>query len=429
MKGKKFNLIIFIIFIISIIGLAIVQYQYLRIGLNLAKVQFNQKMGLVVNNIKEGLQQPNELTFLVGKAITKDDTYFKLSIDSVHDASRYFMNDFLRDKLLHQGIKTEFTYTLYAKDSTDYLESPYSYNNEEALLKYPIALDGYLPSLVKKRLVLELQFKNLNKYFLFQLNGLTIPSLLFIVAIIFVIIWVLKSFYWQKNLITITNEFINNLTHELKTPVFSIGLASKILGEKVNDENKELVRMIRSQVDKLKNQIEKVLELASLEGKKNFIEKKIIDFKPVILKLIKDFEQLAVLEKINFISEVKGNHYFVNCEPYHLENAINSLLDNAKKYSKENIKIKFLVFKDENKLIINVKDNGIGISDEDKKKIFDKYFRVSVGDVHNVKGYGLGLNYVKRIIKFHRGSITVKSKLGKGSEFIISLPLCNNEKK
>ena len=76
-----------------------------------------------------------------------------------------------------------------------------------------------------------------------------------------------------------------------------------------------------------------------------------------------------------------------------------------------------------------MKDNGIGISDEDKKKIFDKYFRVSVGDVHNVKGYGLGLNYVKRIIKFHRGSITVKSKLGKGSEFIISLPLCNNEKK
>ena len=238
MNEKKSHIIIFIIFIISIIGLSIVQYQYLRIGLNLAKVQFNEKMGLVVNKIKEGLKQPDELTFLVGKAITKDDTYFKLSIDSVHDASSYFMNDFLKDKLLQQGIKTEFTYTLTAKDSTDYLKSPNSYNNEESLLKYTIALDGYLPSLVKKRLVLELQFKNLNNYFLSQINGLTIPSLLFIVAIIFVIIWVLKSFYWQKNLITITNEFINNLTHELKTPVFSIGIATKILQENTNNENK-----------------------------------------------------------------------------------------------------------------------------------------------------------------------------------------------
>ncbi len=426
MNNKK---IYIIIFIISIVGLAIVQYQYLRIGLNLAKVQFNQKIGLSVNEIKEGLQQRNELTFLVGKAFTKDNSYFKLSIDSIYDASSYFMNDFLKDKLLQQGIKTDFTYTLYAKDSTDYLRSPLSYKNDDVLLKYPIALDGYLPLLVKKRLILELQFKNLNTYFLFQLNGLTIPSLLFIAIIIFVIIWVLKSFYWQRKLITITNEFINNLTHELKTPVFSIGIASKILQEKTNNENKELVNMIRRQVDKLKNQIEKVLELASLEGKKNFIKKKPLDFKPVILNLISDFEQLASLENINFSSEVKGDTYIINCDSYHLENAVNSLLENAKKYTKENIKIILLVFKDSNKLFISIKDNGIGISDDDKKKIFEKYFRVSSGDIHNVKGYGLGLNYVKRIVKLHKGKIIVKSTVGKGSEFIISLPLHHYEKK
>ena len=427
MNSKKIHIIIFVVFTISIIGLSIVQYQYLRIGLNLAKVQFNQKMGLTVNEIKEGLQQPNELTFLIGKAITKDDTFFKLSIDSVYDASSYFMNDFLKDKLLKQGIKTEFTYTLYSKDSTDYLKSTKYYDKEDALLRYPMILDGYLPSLVKKRLILELQFKNLNTYFLSQLNGLTIPSLLFIIAIIFVIVCVLRSFYWQKNLITITNEFINNLTHELKTPVFSIGIASKILQEKTNNENKELVDMIRNQVDKLKNQIDKVLELASIEGKKDFIEKKIIDFKSVILNLIKDFEQLAALENINFITEIKGEKYILNCDSYHLENAINSLLENAKKYAKENIKIILLVYKENGKLIISVKDNGIGISGEDRKKVFDKFFRVSLGDIHNVKGYGLGLNYVKRIIKLHKGKITVNSSLGQGSEFIISLPLYKNE--
>jgi two-component system phosphate regulon sensor histidine kinase PhoR len=242
-------------------------------------------------------------------------------------------------------------------------------------------------------------------------------------TILFVIIWVLKSFYWQKNLITITNEFINNLTHELKTPVFSIGIASKILEEKTDNENKELVSMIRSQVDKLKNQIEKVLELASLEGKNNFIDKNVIDFKPDILNLINDFKQLASLEKINFVSEVKGDAYILKCNSYHLEIAINSLLENAKKYTKDNVKIIFLVYKEDNNLIISVKDNGIGISDNDKKMVFEKYFRVSSGDVHKVKGYGLGLNYVKRIVKLHKGKIKVKSEIGQGSEFIISLPL------
>lgn len=424
MRMKKLHIVILLIFIISIIGLAIVQYQYLRIGLNLAKVQFNQEIGLAVTNVKKGLLKQNMLTFLIGKAITKEESYFKLSIDSVQEASSYFLNDFLKDKLLQQGIKTEFTYTLYSRDSTDYLKSPKIYdNNNNTLLRYPISLDGYLPSLVKKRLILELQFNNLNSYFLSQLNGLTIPSLLFIVAIIFVIIWVLKSFYWQKNLITITNEFINNLTHELKTPVFSIGIASKILQEKTNNKNKELVTIIRSQVDKLKRQIDKVLELAIIEGKTDFIEKKIVDFKSVILNLIKDFEQLAALENIDFCAEIISEKYILNCDSYHLENAINSLLENAKKYAKENIKIILLVNKKNGKLIISVKDNGIGISSEDKKKVFDKFFRVSSGDVHNVKGYGLGLNYVKRIVKLHKGKIIVKSALGKGSEFIMSLPL------
>ena len=422
MNGKK---IYIIIFIISIVGISIVQYQYLRIGLNLAKVQFNQKIGLTVHDIKDGLQPLNDLTFLIGKAATEDDTYFKLSMDSVQDAASYFMNDFIEDRLLQQGIKTDFAFVLYARDSTAYLKSPIIYEDEENLLKYPIVLEGYLSGLIGKNLILELQFKNLNKYFLSQLNGLTIPGFLFSAAIVFVIIWVLKSFYWQKNLITTTNEFINNLTHELKTPVFSIGIASKILQEKTGNENKELVSLIRNQVDKLKNQIDKVLELASLEGKKNFIVKKVVDFKPEVLNLIHDFEQISVLDDISFKSKIIGGSFILNCDSYLLESAINSLLENAKKYSKGNIEISLLVYKNNNKMMIKVKDNGIGISEDNQKKIFDKYYRVSNGDVHNVKGYGLGLNYVKRIVKLHKGSLSVNSKLGEGSEFVVKIPLVN----
>ncbi len=412
-----------IIFLVSIIGLIIVQYQYLRLGLNLAQIQFNKKMGIVVNEVKMELREPNQLTFLVGKAIAKDSTYFSLSIDSVQDASRYFMNDFLKDKLLQQGIKTDFSYSLYAKDSTDYFKSPTAYDEEDGLLRYPIALDGYLPTLTNKRLILELQFKDLHTYFLFQLNGLTIPSILFLIVIFGIIVWGLKFFYWQRNLIITTNEFINNLTHELKTPVFSIGVASKILQDKVGDEHKELVHIIRNQVDRLKHQIDKVLELASIENKKNFIIKSEIDFKPLLLKLVIEFKELASMENIEFDITLEGDNYLINCEPSHLENAINSVLENSKKYTTTPAKIHFLSYIESNDLVIKIKDNGIGISNDDIPKIFEKYYRVTSGDVHNVKGYGLGLHYVKRIINLHHGKIKVESKLGEGSKFIIKLPL------
>ncbi len=142
-----------LIFIISVIGLAFIQYQYLRIGLNLAKVQFNQKIANAIIDIKEGLVENNELTFLAGKAMTRDDSYFKLSLDSVQDAARFFMNDYLKEKLLQNGIKTDFSYIIYSKDSTDYLKSPHSFNDNETL-KYPFQLSGYLPDIVRKKLIL-----------------------------------------------------------------------------------------------------------------------------------------------------------------------------------------------------------------------------------------------------------------------------------
>ncbi len=426
MNIKKGTLIIFII---SITGLAIVQYQYLNIGLNLARVQFDQKIGNSIGAINEGLRVKNELTFLAGKAMTADSSYFKLSLDSVQDASRFFMNDFLKEKLLQNGIKTDFTYIIHSKDSTDYLKSPRFFDNDESVLKYPFKLEGYLPELLDKSLILELRFKDINKYFLGQLNGLTIPSLIFIIAIIFVVLWVLKSFYWQRNLNTITNEFINNLTHELKTPVFSIGIATKILEEKGNPENTQILGVIRNQVDKLKVQIEKVLELASIEGKQNLLKKTKLDFKLVILKIITEFRQLAELENIDFNTEISGDCYNLYCEPNHLENAINTILENAKKYSDKNPKISMSAFIDKKNLIIEIEDNGIGILEEDQKKIFKKYYRASSGDLHKVKGYGLGLNYVQQVLKSHKAKVFVKSSIGKGSVFTLSIPLLNNNGK
>ena len=419
--GKKHLYIV--LFIIAILGLSFIQYQYFRIGLNLASVQFNQKMGEAVKEIKQGLYQRNDLTYLVGTVMVENEDNFLLSMDSVQDATSYFMDEFLKQKLIQNGVKTDFNYSLYDQDSTRFLSSEESFSKKAKILSYPVALDGYLPGLINKRVTLELQFINVNRYFLSQLNGLTIPSIIFLIVIIVVIIWVYRAFYLQNNLIMTTNEFINNLTHELKTPVFSIGVASKILEEKGHKDSKELVGIIRAQVEKLKTQIEKVLELGNIEERKGFVKHVELDVKPILDHMVQSFEQQALLNEFSFESDIQGDSFLILGDAYHLENAISSLIENAIKYSGDQIDIEVLACKKGRELSISVVDKGIGINQEDIKRIFEKYYRVVDGDLHTVKGHGLGLHYVKRIVHLHKGKIKVDSKIGLGSTFSIILPL------
>jgi len=412
------------IFIIAVIGLFVVQYQYLNIGLNLAKAQFNRNIGVASKEIKNDLLIENQLSFLVGQAITNDDSYFVLSLDSIQDASKRFLNDFIAHRLTENGIETEFSYRLFTRDSSYYLKSVKVFETDTKLMTYPIGLEGYLPKLLNKEIILELQFKDLNSYFLSQLNGLTIPSLIFMVIIIVIFIWVLRSVYWQHQVITTTNAFINNLTHELKTPVFSIGLATKILEDGVEPTKKPIVQIIRQQIERLNHHIDKVLELGKLESQKKVFNLKEIDFKPHLAKICIDFETLSKLENIKFSYELKGEHYIIMAETSHLENAISNILDNAQKYSEDPIiELKALI--NNGSLLISVSDNGIGIHNTEKRLIFKKYYRVSDGNLHKVKGYGLGLSYVKQVIKNHKGKISVESQPKQGTTFEINIPLIN----
>ena len=395
----------------------------MRIGLNLANVRFNQNIGRSVIAIQSDLSEGNKLTFLLGKAITNDDTYFNTDLDSVRDASSYFLRDFLEFKLLENGVKTDFSYKLFVENSPLHIYSS-NFNDKEIKLKrYPIPLKGYLPDLVQEKVVLELQFNRINEYFLFQLNSLTIPSLVFLLAIILVVIWVLRSFYWQRGIITMTNEFINNLTHELKTPVFSIGLATKMLQQNENEESKPYIEIIKNQNDRLKEHIEKVLELANLEKNNKSLNLKKVDFFPHLERLCNEFSAISKMEGFDFNYKIKEDQFMLKCEPIHLANAINNLLDNAKKFGSEKPIISLVSEIINKKLQITVKDNGIGIDKKDQKNIFKKHYRISNGNLYNVKGYGLGLHYVERIVNLHKGRILLESKINEGTEITIKLPI------
>ncbi|WP_072879147.1 sensor histidine kinase [Flagellimonas taeanensis] len=420
----KRNLYVFI-FAVSVVGLFVVQYQYLRVGLGLAKVQFSEKIDGARTNIGEELSQFNSLTYTIGNTIKKDTSEVRISLDSLQKASQFYLNDYISYQLGVSGIDAPFTYSLFARDSTEYFSSAKQHLRGEGMLTYPIEIKGYLPNLLQKEVILELGFQDLNKYFLGQLRGLTIPSILFLIAIIVVVIWVLRSFYWQSSLITTTNDFINNLTHELKTPVFSIGLASKILEEEVTEDKKPVVELIRRETERLKGHIDKVLELSTLESGKKLMQFAEIDFRPVLLKLCEDFALLAKHEKVDFGYQLQQGPFTMRAEKFHLENVIGNLLENAKKYSDDPV-VRLEAYKEKGNLVITVSDNGQGIAKQDKKKIFRKYYRVKNGDVHKVKGYGLGLSYVQKIIRMHRGKISVESELGEGTTFVLSLKLTNN---
>ncbi|MEO2079949.1 MAG: HAMP domain-containing sensor histidine kinase [Leeuwenhoekiella sp.] len=417
-KNKKGYIIIFMI---AVLGLFVVQIQFLRIGLNLARVQFDQQIKDAGTSIQQDLRERNQLTFLLEQALLQDNSYFKTTPDSLTDASRHFFNDFIRHRLTENGITAAYSYRLFTRDSTYYLSSPNSLPSTTEAQTYPFKIEGFLVDALNKPLILELQFENLSDYFFFQLNGLTIPALLFMITIILTVIWVLRSFYWQRNVITTTNAFINNLTHELKTPVFSIGLASKMLYERVADRDRPLVQTIRTQTDRLKVHIENVLELAQLEEKKRLIRLEPVDFKPNLEALCASFEAIASLETTPFTYQLQEGSYPILAEAGHLENAVNNLLDNALKYGLGK-PIHLVAYKSKRYLEICITDQGMGVSKAERPKIFKKYYRGSAV-LTSKSGYGLGLTYVQQIIKKHKGRLNFESKPNSGTTVTLKIPL------
>jgi two-component system phosphate regulon sensor histidine kinase PhoR len=410
------------LFVVSIVGLAIVQFTYLKIGLRLARVQFSEQIARAGTEITEGLQGRNQLTFLLANALEEDTSFFRTDPAQLTDASRYFLKDYLRERLVDHQIDRDFSFSLMARDSSYYLRSATAVAEEENGYVYPLQLKGYLPERLGKRMILQLEFQNLNSYFLSQLNGLIIPSLLFLLGIVIVVLWVLRTYYWQRKVITTTNEFINNLTHELRTPVFSISLAAKILNEKVSGESKRFTQSILSQTRKLDTHIDKVLELGSLQHGRTILHKEHLDFRPPLESLCQDFEALCELEGQSFQYSIQDGPIPLYASVFHLENAINNLLDNARKYG-EKTPIQLTAEKLGNRLHIRIQNQGAPIPAEALEKIFDKYYRVSDGDRAGVRGYGLGLSYVKAIAERHKGKVTVRSNSGLGTEVVFVVPL------
>jgi two-component system, OmpR family, phosphate regulon sensor histidine kinase PhoR len=253
-----------------------------------------------------------------------------------------------------------------------------------------------------------------------------VSSVVFIFVIIFCFIYAIKVIIRQKALSKIKNDFINNMTHEFKTPLATVSLAVEALQDpELSNQDKFRTRylgIIKDENKRLVSQVEKVLQAAALD-KKDFQLK----IEPINLtQLLESNVEHICLQvenrggKINFINKLRDGE--MEGDAFHLTHIFNNLLDNANKYSKENPVIRVEAWEEGDQVLVSIQDQGIGLSKEAIKKIFDKFYRVPTGNVHDVKGFGLGLSYVKTMVEAHKGEIHVHSDLGKGSTFTINLP-------
>jgi two-component system phosphate regulon sensor histidine kinase PhoR len=251
-------------------------------------------------------------------------------------------------------------------------------------------------------------------------------SLLFAMIILATFAYTIHVILQQKKLSEMKNDFINNMTHEFKTPIATISLASdsitnpSVIGNP--DKIKRFADIIRQENKRMHGQVEKVLQMALVERgriKLNFSD---VNIHHVIDQAVSNMTLQVERREGSVSAQLNAEKCNVEGDLNHISNVINNLLDNANKYSPENPEITVSTRNVSNGIEVTVADKGIGMSKEAKKRIFEKFYRVHTGNLHDVKGFGLGLAYVKAMVTAHKGSVDVKSELGKGSSFILFFP-------
>jgi two-component system, OmpR family, phosphate regulon sensor histidine kinase PhoR len=339
--------------------------------------------------------------------------------------TKEMINDLLVNELKEYGVTTPFEYGVYSNGLATKIKSENFKFDKYATYTIPIFLDN--ENNTKYQLLLT--FPQKKKFLFKEIIGITLLSIIFTLIIIIAYSSALNQLIKQRHISEIKTDFINNMTHEFKTPIATINLAlDAIKNPKVIDDKEKVHRylqMIRDENKRMHAQVENVLRISKLEKKELEINKENHSIKDIIEEAV---------EHVNLIIEDKNGSIHTNFQAtrdtvllndVHFTNVIVNILDNAIKYSVNSPVIHITTENIKDFIIIKIADQGIGMSKTAQKRIFEKFYREHTGDIHNVKGHGLGLAYVKRIIEDHNGQIAVDSEKGKGSTFTIKLPLIN----
>lgn len=331
----------------------------------------------------------------------------------------------LRNELANNGIKIPYHFSVTTADGRlVYRCSDFSEDGNENTYSQPL----FRNDPPAKMGMLNIHFPELHQY-IFSSVSFMIPSLIFIIVLLVTFIFTVYAVFRQKRISEMRNDFINNMTHELKTPISSISLAAQMLGDKDVVKNETMMnhvsKVMLDESKRLRMLVDKVLQMSLFEKAEAVLKKSELDVNYLIDNVIETFKLKVGFAGGDIESDLSAEKPIAYVDEMHFTNVIFNLMDNAVKYKRDNapLKLKVRTWNDERNIFISITDNGLGIKKDNLKKIFEKFYRVHTGNVHNVKGFGLGLAYVKKIVQEHSGTIYAESEYGKGTKFTITLPI------
>jgi len=408
---------------LALAGIILIQFYWVRNAIQLEEEQFDNRVRLAlkgaVNQMYECKTDTCAERLFCDQSCLRKDSILPGGINVV------MLKNLIRDEFTEAGISGRYVFGIY-HDSANHTEFISKKGVDDQLLKSkhvaslsciykgnPMVLSAWFPD--ERNLV----FRNIFWWLL--------ACFVLLAVLVFGFIFNIYTFLRQKKISEMKSDFVNNITHEFKTPIATISLASEMLLKPAvlasESKARKYAGIIYDENIRLKNQVDHVLQLAMLDRGNFNLKYESIDLHALLLKVSASFQLLVKEKNGNIKLQFEASNSLIFADRMQIENIISNLLDNANKYSPGIPDITIFTYNKRDQIVVAFEDKGIGISSEDQKHIFRKMYRVHTGNIHDIKGFGLGLFYVKRLIEAHNGTVTVHSEPGKGSRFEITLPL------
>ncbi len=422
---RVFPLIVFLI-TLSVLGIIFIQMSWIRDAIKLRQNQRTLDIEYAISQIKEQAQK----LYLTKSGnigyMDEESRNYYLQDFTVQMLTTDEMNTIVSKAMKKYNIKENYEYCVTNIFNVPIMSSP-GFKTEyfTSSTASPLTSD---PNKSSRPETFYLHIADDKNYILNKMGWIIGSSILFTVIIISAFALTVRTMFNQKKLSEIKSDFINNMTHELKTPLATISLAIDALtNEKVihdSDKIRYYSGMIKDENKRMNKQVEKILQAARIEKQDIKLNLQKLDAHDLINKVANNLS-LQIQEKNGTITlKLDADRHIIEADEVHFSNIIFNLLDNAIKYSKNNLHIEVSTSNvSSSMLAIKIADNGIGMNRETQSRVFEKFYRAHTGNIHNVKGFGLGLSYVKATVEAHQGKVTVESTIGKGSTFTVLMPL------
>ena len=412
---------VLILAIISVAGIISIQIYWFSRAFDIRDMQFNQSVNIALRNVADQLRVYNNSPIpQINPVEQLSSNYFVVMVNDQIDVN--LLETLIVNEFKRRNLKVDFEYGVYDCMNEKMVFGNYinlaSENGQNMRSK------TVLPAWEDNDYYFGVIFPNKENALLSQMGiWIFLSAVLLIVVSFFA--YALYIIFRQRQFSETQKQFINNMTHEFRTPISTIQLSSGVLQDPgIIKDRVRLVnyaQIIQEESNRLYRQVETILQAALIDDKKLTLQKATIDVHEIIEDVIKSYTLILADGKMN--TSLEATMHTVFGDKIHFTNLIKNLVDNAIKYSTEPPQLTLSTTNEKKEIYIEIKDRGIGIPKQYQKKVFKKFYRVPTGNVHNVKGFGLGLNYVKNITKMHKGRLNLESKPGEGSIFTLRFPV------